>query len=204
MDRRSLLLSMLGAAASPAFAAGKKDYKQAPIHFIAALGAADATYGSGAQNWGIWYGDPATRSIWLSMYPLIRQMGGFTPANWRIEEDDWWLDENGLIMLPPEFPIPPGRYLVTGDRELTTHLTIEEPDANADMKWSLDEGELYDVTHLPCRASRYTPLGDTGTCLPTGADFGQFPIPVGQPLPQVAACNKKDYSVLIVIGLPDA
>ena len=203
MNRRSLLLSMIaGLTGRSAWATGEDGNKNAPIHFIAALGAETATSGSGAQDWGIWYGDPATRSVWLSMYPLVRQMGGFTPANWRIVEDDWWLDENGLVMPPPNFPIPPGRYLVTGDREVTTVLTVEAPDDTGDMKWSLEEGTLYDVTHLPCRSARYTPVGETGTCLPLGADKSMFPIPVGQPLPEIEACQKKDYSVLIVIGLP--
>ncbi|MEM7240779.1 MAG: hypothetical protein AAF429_01205 [Pseudomonadota bacterium] len=203
INRRTLMLSALGAAAGSAAGASGYDYKNAPIHFIASLGAADATSGDGAETWGIWYGDPATRSVWLSMYPLIRQMGGFTPANWRIEEDDWWLDENGLIMQPPNFPIPAGKYLVTGDREVTTILTIEKPDESGNMKWSLKEGMIYDVTHLPCRSSRYTPLNGSGTCLPDQADKRMFPIPVGYPLPSLEACHKQDYAVLIVIGLPE-
>ena len=177
-----------------------KDYSKAPIHFIASLGAPDASSGTGAETWGLWHGDPANRSVWLSMYPLVRQMGGFTPANWRVEEDDWWLDENGLIMLPPNFPMPAGKYLVTGDRELTTTLIVHEPDANGEMRWELEKGTLYDVTHLPCRSARYTPIGESGTCLPLAADQSVFPIPVGQPIPEVEGCHKQDYSVLIVIG----
>ena len=177
-----------------------EDLKRLPIHFISALAEPDARSGTGAETWGMWYGDPVNRSVWLSMYPLVRQMGGFTPANWRIEEDDWWLDENGLIMQPPNFPMPAGKYLVTGDRKVTTTLIVHEPDANGKMRWELEEGTLYDVTHLPCRSARFTPIDGTGTCLPLAADKSLFPIPVGQPIPDVEGCLKQDYSVLIVIG----
>lgn len=33
-------------------------------------------------------------------------------------------------MEKPEFPMPPGKYLVTGDRKVTTTLTISEKDQN--------------------------------------------------------------------------
>ena len=36
---------------------------------------------------------------------------------------DWWLEEHGLIMERPT-ALPPGQYKVTGDREVTTTLTV--------------------------------------------------------------------------------
>ena len=51
------------------------------------------------------------------------------PAGWRFDIDDWWLDENGLIMKAPEFPIPAGQYFVTNGEEHFSLLTIEDPDA---------------------------------------------------------------------------
>ena len=48
-----------------------------------------------------------------------------------------------------------------GRRETTTTLTV-----HPDQRWELADGaKLYDVTHLPCRAARYTPLlpGADGT-----------------------------------------
>ena len=68
------------------------------------------------------------------------------------DQSDWWLEEHGLIMEKPDFPLPAGKYVVTGDREITTVLTIA---ADGDA-WTLDEA-LRDVTHLPCRSARYTP-----------------------------------------------
>jgi hypothetical protein len=50
-------------------------------------------------------------------------------------QSDWWLEEHGLIMEKPTFPLPAGKYMVTGDREVTTELTITE-----DNKWSLKQG----------------------------------------------------------------
>jgi hypothetical protein len=50
-------------------------------------------------------------------------------------QGDWWLEEHGLIMEKPSFPLPAGKYMVTGDREITTELTI-----TPDNKWSLKQG----------------------------------------------------------------
>ncbi len=77
---------------------------------------------------------------------------GVAPKGWQFDKKDWWLEEHGLIMEKPDFPMPPGRYMVTGGREVTTVLTVD-----ADGGWKLDNGaKLYDVTHLPCRSARYT------------------------------------------------
>ena len=50
-------------------------------------------------------------------------------------QSDWWLEEHGLIMEKPSFPLPAGKYMVTGDREVTTELTVTE-----DNKWALKQG----------------------------------------------------------------
>ena len=42
-------------------------------------------------------------------------------------------------MEKPSFPLPVGKYMVTGDREVTTELTIEEGN-----RWSLKQGVLHD------------------------------------------------------------
>ena len=47
---------------------------------------------------------------------------------------------------------PKRRYVVTGDREVTSVLTVHN-----DGHWELSKGTLYDVTHLPCRSARYMP-----------------------------------------------
>ena len=72
-------------------------------------------------------------------------------------------------MEKPDFPLPAGKYVVTGERdenvmkdgeqndefpggrETTTLLTV-----GAEGQWSLADGAtLHDVTHLPCRSARY-------------------------------------------------
>ena len=53
----------------------------------------------------------------------------------RALQGDWWLEEHGLIMEKPSFPLPAGKYMVTGDREVTTELTVTE-----DNKWALKQG----------------------------------------------------------------
>ena len=118
--------------------------------FIAALGDASASKGSGAESWGIWTVDPGPRGVRLPDYARLESNGGVAPAGWKFDSNDWWLEEHGLIMEKPDFPLKPGRYMVSGDREVTTPLTI-----SADGSWSLEKGTLYDVTHLPCRAARY-------------------------------------------------
>jgi len=95
-------------------------------------------------------------------------------------------------MESPQFPMPPGRYLVTGGRMVTTGLTIEK-----DGSWKLDEGKLYDVTHLPCRSARYRPTEGGG---PKTADLRDFPVAPGAEMPKVAGCDKQDYAVLFLVG----
>src|SRR5262245_556594 len=141
-------------------------FQRISTQFIAASGDANANAGSGAQSWGLWRVDPGPRGVALSRFEQMRQAGGVAPAGWKFDETDWWLEEHGLIMEPPVFPVPPGKYLVTGDREVTTVLTIHPADAHGDSRWELGENAtLYDVTHLPCRAARYTSTRG-GSCSP--------------------------------------
>lgn len=179
----------------------KMEFKRIPVQFIAALGDPDAKAGSGAQNWGLWPVDPGPRGVRLSRFIQLENAGGVAPAGWRFDPEDWWLEENGLIMEPPEFPIAPGNYLVTGDREVTTVLTIYPDDENGDRRWELaDDATLYDVTHLGCRSARYTSPG--GSCSPANAPQDAFRVAPGAEMPAVAGCGKQDYAVLFVIGVP--
>ena len=82
--------------------------------------------------------------------------------------------------------MPASRYLVTGGRETTTVLTI-----SADGHWELESGRLYDVTHLPCRAARYTPTTEEAS--PAFAKASDFPVTPGAVMPAVEGCNKQDY-----------
>jgi hypothetical protein len=164
-----------------------------PTQFIAALGDAKASQGSGTQEWGLWRVDPGPRGVWLKQYSK-EIVDNKAPAGWTFDKDNWWLEEHGLIMEAPEFPLTAGRYLVTGGRMTTTGLTVD-----AEGNWMLDEGSLYDVTHLPCRSARYTPIaGEKGS--PLTANPSNFPVTPGAEMPGVNGCNKQDYAVLFVVG----
>jgi len=205
ISRRRWLLSALSFMgsfiAAPAFAQIK--YRPVRTQYIAALAPADATSGTGAETWGIWQVDPGPIGVWLRLYKLLRKAGNIAPAGWRFDIDDWWLDENGLIMKAPDFPISPGKYLVTNGEEHASLLTIEPPDKDGKQNWSLSDGKnIGNVTHGPCRSARYTPAGASGTCSPENADLSAFPLKPGEQLPPVSLCNRKIYSVLIVFGYP--
>jgi len=181
---------------------GATTFRRIPTQFIAALGSPDASSGSGAQSWGLWRLDPGPRGVWLDGYEQLRAAGGVAPAQWKFDSADWWLEENGLIMEKPVFSVPPGKYVVTGDREVMTVLTVYPMDKMGAKRWELDDGAtLYDVTHLPCRSARYTPATSNSACSPAKAQKAAFPVTPGGPMPPVEGCNKQDYAVLFVIGV---
>jgi hypothetical protein len=177
-------------------------FKPIPTQYIAALGDPGATSGTGAESWGLWQMDPGPRGVQLSDYESLKAEGGVAPAQWKFDGSDWWLEEHGLIMERPSFPIPPGKYVVTGGRETTAILTVHSKDGDGVQHWELDKGAtLYDVTHLRCRSARYTPATDANSCSPAKAQMSAFPVAPGGAMPPVEGCNKQDYEVLIVIGM---
>ena len=170
--------------------------------YIAALGDRGATSGNDAQSWGLWSQDPGPRGCKLDRYEQLKAAGGVAPAQWKFDAEDWWLEEHGLIMEKPTFPLPPGKYLVTGDRKVTTVLTIQPKDKDGNQRWELADGAtLYDVTHLACRSARYTPKANN-SCSPENVRTTGFPVTPGAAMPVVNGCRKQDYAVLIVVGLP--
>ena len=207
MSRRLLamgLLVMMAAVEQSAHAAGtvQPKFKRVSPQYIAALGDPGATSGSGAQSWGLWRLDPGPRGVKLDRYERLKAAGGIAPAQWKFDSADWWVEEHGLIMEKPEFPIPPGKYVVTGNRRVTTVLTIHPRDKDGTQRWELGDGAtLYDVTHLECRSARYTPATSKNACSPANARMAAFPVAPGGPMPPVEGCNKQDYAVLIVIGV---
>jgi len=162
--------------------------------FIAALGNPTSTQGTGAQDWGVWRKDPGPRGVWLRDYNDLEQRNYQAPAGWKFDPQDWWVEEHGLIMESPQFPVPAGRYLVTGGRDVVTGLTIQ-----ADGSWKLDEGTLYDVTHLPCRSARYKPLSSNDGS-PRNARLNDFPVKPGAIMPEVPGTDKQDYAVIFLLG----
>lgn len=179
-------------------------FRPIPTQYIAALGDPGASAGSGAQSWGLWRVDPGPRGVELSAFEDLTSAGGVAPAAWKFDQADWWLEEHGLIMEQPEFPLPPGRYVVTGGRETTAVLTVHGAGDDGAQRWELDGGAtIHDVTHLRCRSARYTPAAAGGSCSPAKARQSAFPVEPGGLMPPVEGCSKQDYQVLIVIGVVD-
>jgi hypothetical protein len=207
LSRRTFIThgtAVAAAAALPASASADVDlsqFKRVPTQYIAALAPPDATSGNNAETWGLWRQDPGPRGVRLKYFDRLEN--GVAPAGWHHDKNAWWLEEHGLLMEAPDFPIPASRYLVTGDREVTSVLTVHPPSADGRQRWELADGAtLYDVTHLRCRSALYTPAQAGGSCSPTAAREDDFPVSPGAPMPPVADCAKQDYQVLIVIGMP--
>lgn len=188
--------------ASPGQSRAETVYKPIPTQYIAALGDSGATSGTGAESWGLWRVDPGPRGVELGDYETLKAAGGVAPADWTFDGADWWLEEHGLIMERPSFPLPPGKYVVTGGREMTAILTVHPKGADGAQHWELDKGaSIYDVTHLRCRSARYTPAAGANSCSPARAQASAFPVSPGAAMPPVEGCSKQHYQVLIVIGM---
>lgn len=175
--------------------------RRVPTQFIAALGDPTASSGANANEWGIWTLDPGPRGIYLTQFNSKMKQA---PAGWKWDPNEFWIEEYGRIMEKPTFPLPPGRYLVTGGRAMTTLLTIDPPNGNErQQRWTLQDGTLFDVTHLPCRAARYNPdgKGKHNIASPANAKVSDFPVAPGASMPPIEGCSKQDYAVLFVLAV---
>jgi hypothetical protein len=185
----------------PNAAYAEAKFARTDTQYIAALGNSTATSGDDAATWGLWAVDPGPRGVWSSDYDALVANAGVAPEGWQFDPDAWWLEEHGLIMEAPSFPLPPGQYVVTGGREMTAVLTVEAADAAGKQSWALsDNATIYDVTHLRCRAAVYTAL-DGQSCTPDKTPTDVFPMSPGIAMPAVDGCTKRDYQVLIVVGM---
>lgn len=177
-------------------------FSRVQTQYIAALGNPTATSGTDAATWGLWAVDPGPRGVWIRDYPDLITKAGLAPKGWQFDGAEWWLEEHGLIMEAPSFPLPPGQYVVSGGREIASVLTVENPDASGNQAWRLAEGAtIYDVTHLRCRAAVYTPRSHGQSCTPDNTPTHVFPMSPGVMMPAVEGCSKRDYQVLIVFGM---
>ncbi len=177
-------------------------FKPVPTQFIAALGDPGANSGTGAETWGLWRKDPGPRGVRLASYESLKAAGGVAPAQWKLDSTDWWLEEHGLIMEQPEASLPPGKYLVTGGREVESVLTIHPKDWDGTQRWDLaNSAKLIDVTHLRCRSARYKPETAHSSCTPATVRQSEFPVAPGGLMPPVAGCSKQDYAVLFVTAV---
>jgi hypothetical protein len=166
------------------------------------LGDPQASSGTDAETWGLWEIDPGPRGVKLEDYADLVANAAVAPDGWTLDPKAWWLEEYGRLMEAPSFPLPAGQYVVTGGRDVTSVLTVEEPDAMGKQAWSLADGtSVYDVTHLGCRAARYTEKETGKACTPDKAPISVFPMTPLDVMPAVEGCSKQDYQVLIVIGM---
>jgi hypothetical protein len=195
------MVAALGHSADAAGQDQPKFKRLSELQYIAALADSRATSGTGAETWGLWRVDPGPRGVRLDRHEQLKSTG-VAPARWKFDSADWWLEEHGLIMEQPDFPLPAGKYLVTGGREVTTVLTIHPRGSDGRQRWELaDRATIWDVTHLGCRAGRYTPAKGANSCSPANARQSSFPVLPGAAMPPVDGCNKQDYAVLIVVGV---
>ena len=177
-------------------------FKRIPTQFIAALAEPGASTGNNAQSWGLWRQDPGPRGVRLKNYEKLKSAGNVAPAQWKFDQADWWLEENGLIMEQPDYPLPAGKYMVTGDREVVSVLTVHPQGEDGAQRWELGNGaNLHDVTHLKCRSARYTPAAGNDSCSPAKAPQSAFRVAPGAAMPPVEGCNKQDYAVLFIVGV---
>ncbi len=194
-----MLATLPLAAALPARAT--ETFTRIPTQYIAALGMSSAIKGSDAATWGHWPVDPGPRGVKVRNFESLKAAGNVAPAGWTFDPAAWWIEENGLIMESPTFPLPAGKYVVTGGRETTAVLTVTAPDASGAQSWSLsDAATVYDVTHLRCRAALYTSKGGA-SCTPDNTPINRFPMPPAEPMPAIDGCSKQEFQVLIVIGM---
>jgi hypothetical protein len=191
----TLLLTIApGSAAEPVF-------KRIPTQYIAALGPESATKGTNAEAWGLWVIDPGPRGVRLTQSSELLATKT-APAGWTLDMQDWWIEEFGRIMEKPDFPMPPGKYVVTNGKSSLSILTVHAKGASGHMTWDLSHGAtLIGVTHLGCRAGRYRPETAGAICTPGNASPAPYPIAPGAKMPEVPGCTKQDYHVLIVVGL---
>ena len=205
-NRRQLLKGLMVlpwvTVASPARAVDMRNFTPVATQFLAAFAPPEAKSGTGAENWGLWTVDPGPRGVRLEKYNELISVGNVAPAKWTFDPKSWWLEEHGLIMEQPAPSVPAGRYVVTGDRTVMTVLTISPKDANGKQSWELADGAtLYDVTHLRCRAARYTASAGSKACTPAMVDPNRFPVPPGDEMPLINGCDAQDFAVLFIVGV---
>ncbi len=193
---------MLLAGQTPA--AAQPGFKSIPTQYLAALAEPGAVSGNNAQSWGLWRVDPGPRGVPVGEYENLAAHGGVAPSQWKFDSGDWWLEENGRIMESPEFPVPAGKYLVTGNRDVETVLTVFPKETDGSQRWELADGAtVFDVTHLRCRSARYTPTAENKSCSPAAVQQSSFPVQPGALMPPVENCAKQDYTVLFIVGVEE-
>jgi hypothetical protein len=204
INRRKFGIGLMAALVAPSSVKAAANFKPVATQFLAALADPAAKSGTGAETWGLWIVDPGPRGVRLDQFEKLKANGNVAPAEWKYDPAHWWLEEHGLIMEEPAPSVPAGRYMVTGDRTVETVLTIFPKDAKGAQRWELGDGAtLYDVTHLRCRAARYTASAGSKGCTPGMVDANRFPVPPGDKMPLISGCDTQDYAVLFIVGIEE-
>ena len=211
LARRHLMTSGLATVAaalttfaSPALGQSTR-FRRVRSQYIAALGPADATSGDNAHTWGHWPVDPGPIGVWLRDFDKLEANDGIGPKGWKFNPDDWWLDENGLIMMSPNFPMPSGRFLVTNAINTVALLTVDAPNSAGQQAWTLSDGRtLDDVTHKKCRSARYRPAQEGARCSPADAPQSVFPLAPDDDPPEVGECERVVYAVPIIFAVEES
>ena len=212
LTRRHMMSTAFAAAAMSAIslpaAAQNTRFRRVRSQYIAALSAPDATEGDNAHTWGHWPVDPGPLGVWLRDYEQLVSTGGIGPGGWPFDKDDWWLDENGLLMMSPNFPMPSGRFLVTNAIDNVAMLTVEAPDSNGKQAWFISDGRtLGDITHEKCRSARYRPAAGGSSegvdCSPAIVQRDVFPLAPGEDPPAVKGCERVVYAVPIIFAVEE-
>ena len=84
-------------------------FTRIPTQYIAALGDPQASSGTDAETWGLWAIDPGPRGVDVEDYAALVANADVAPDGWRFDRAAWWLEEHGLIMEAPSFPLPAGQ-----------------------------------------------------------------------------------------------
>eukprot|EP00568_Trieres_chinensis_P004101 CAMPEP_0183295066 /NCGR_PEP_ID=MMETSP0160_2-20130417/3164_1 /TAXON_ID=2839 ORGANISM="Odontella Sinensis, Strain Grunow 1884" /NCGR_SAMPLE_ID=MMETSP0160_2 /ASSEMBLY_ACC=CAM_ASM_000250 /LENGTH=175 /DNA_ID=CAMNT_0025456483 /DNA_START=55 /DNA_END=578 /DNA_ORIENTATION=+ len=94
--------------------------------YVAALGDPKSTRGDNSDEWGLWTLDPGPRGSPPSDLRRL-EAEGRGPYGWAYDPSDFWIEEHGIVMESPDFPLSVGRYFVTGERRgAAAILTVEE------------------------------------------------------------------------------
>ncbi|MEZ5801516.1 MAG: hypothetical protein R3D29_14980 [Nitratireductor sp.] len=123
------LLTIFAFVSGFARAGAEEKFQRSEIQYIAALVDPNAVSGDNAQEWGLWEVDWVRVVCRFPGLASLMAAGNIAPAGWKFDQSAWWLEEHGLIMEAPTFPLEPGVLASSPavGRETTSVLNVEAP-----------------------------------------------------------------------------
>ena len=91
---------------------GIERFRGSSPQFMAALGDPTASNGTispdSFSSWGLWEDDPGPRGVKLQNFQqdILATENRAQPVGWTFDPQSWWLEEHGLLMESPTFPVP--------------------------------------------------------------------------------------------------